>query len=160
MCKTLSILIGKWSILISLLIVNGTRPIAGQDEVLASEISAATDQSISCSATTAHITDTECTLCSHCQMAGSTLTSSVSKGCFVIRPTSQSSRKRKFEDGHNCFPQVNGEREEHRLIRHMLYTNTWKEIEKKVSSLQSDLNNHVFNNILEYIRLSTSAKKV
>lgn len=88
-------------------------------------------------------------------------TSSVSKGCFVIRPrTSASSRKRKLESRYDAFPQVPGEPDEHCQLRYELYNNTWREVENQISLLQSGLNGKVFGNLLEYIKRSGSHEKV
>lgn len=89
-------------------------------------------------------------------------TSSVSKGCFVIRPRqSSNSRKRKLESKYDAsFPQVRGEPDQHCHLRYELYNNTWSEVENQVSLLQAALNDKVFGNLLEYIKRSSSHEKV
>lgn len=91
-----------------------------------------------------------------------TLTSSVSKGCFVIRPQkSSNSRKRKstvklYQD----FPLVAGESDKHRRVRYETFTKTWNKVETQVKSLQTNLNDEVFGNLLEFIKKSVSNNKV
>ena len=94
---------------------------------------------------------------------GSSATSSVSKGCFVIRPAKSSgSRKRKNaeDDSYNGFPEVHGESAKDRAARHELYTDTWSKVEEEVNMLQSNLNKHVFAKIVDLIISSTELNMV
>lgn len=91
-------------------------------------------------------------------------TSSVSKGCFVIRPQKVSNaRKRKSEGSlelNESFPCVPGESDEHRRTRHKVFNDTWSKVEEQVSSLQTNLNDKVFGNLLEFINKSIASDKV
>jgi hypothetical protein len=95
---------------------------------------------------------------------GTTSTSSVSKGCFVIRPQkTSSSRKRKSEvpvQRHEEFPRGPGESNEHCRERYEIYKETWNKVEELVSSLHTKLNDNVFANLLEFINKSVSTEKV
>ena len=92
---------------------------------------------------------------------GTTSTSSVSKGCFVIRPQKESSsRKRKSQAKYEGFPRVPGESDEHCRARYEIYKETWSKVEELVSSLHTNLNDKVFGNLLEFINKSISSNKV
>ena len=93
-------------------------------------------------------------------------TNSVSKGCFVIRPQKASSSRKRKSDGRflepdDGFPRlIPGESDEHCRMRHKIYEDTWSKVEKQVSSLQTNLNDKVFGNLLEFINKSVSSDKV
>ena len=90
-----------------------------------------------------------------------TSTSSVSKGCFVIRPQKASnSRKRKSEVKYEGFPRVPGESGAHCSARFKIYQETWSKVEEQVNSLHTNLNDKVFGNLLEFVSKSASTKKV
>ena len=90
-----------------------------------------------------------------------TSTSSVSKGCFVIRPKKASySRKRKSEVKYEGFPRVPGESGAHCRARYKIYQETWSKVEEQVNSLHTNLNDKVFGNLLEFVSKSASSKKV
>ena len=92
---------------------------------------------------------------------GGTSTSSVSKGCFVIRPQkASSSRKRKSEVKNEGFPRGPGESDAHCRARYEIYKETWNTVEELVNSLHTNLNDNVFANLLEFINKSVSSNKV
>ena len=91
---------------------------------------------------------------------GATSTSSVSKGCFVIRPQkASSSRKRKSEVKNEEFPRGPGESDTHCRARYKIYKETWNKVEELVNSLHTKLNDNVFANLLEFINKSVSSNK-
>lgn len=92
-------------------------------------------------------------------------TNSVSKGCFVIRPQKASNARKRKSDGRleldEGFPRlIPGESDEHCRMRHKIYEDTWSKVEMQVSSLQTNLNDKVFGNLLEFIKKSVSSDKV
>ena len=91
-------------------------------------------------------------------------TSSVSKGCFVIRPQKASNARKRKSEGrlelNKGFPCVPGESDEHCCTRHTIYKDTWRKVEEQVSSLQTNLNDEVFGNLLEFINTSIASDQV
>ncbi|XP_078379446.1 origin recognition complex subunit 3-like isoform X2 [Oculina patagonica] len=82
-------------------------------------------------------------------------TSSVSKGCFLIKKSvPHSPRKRVAED---YFPEVIGESTAHRKLRYANYKECWGSIRSEIEGLQSQMNSKIFSDLMEFIK---SAHKV
>ncbi|KAJ7392658.1 Origin recognition complex subunit 3 [Desmophyllum pertusum] len=77
-------------------------------------------------------------------------TSSVSKGCFLIKKSvAHSPRKRGAED---FFPEVIGESTAHRKLRYTNYKECWGSIKCEIEGLQSQMNSKIFSDLLEFIK--------
>ncbi|CAH3163791.1 unnamed protein product [Porites lobata] len=77
-------------------------------------------------------------------------TSSVSKGCFLIKKsTAKSPRKRSAED---YFPEVCGESHSHRKLRNANYNECWNSIKTEIEHLQTQMNSKIFSDLLEFIK--------
>ncbi|CAL1590242.1 unnamed protein product [Knipowitschia caucasica] len=75
-------------------------------------------------------------------------TSSVSKGCFVFKP---SSKKRKLADIGDHF--MRGcEEKDGSALRYNLFKQLWDRIFKDTESLQDDLNRNILDSLLDFIR--------
>ncbi|XP_068686257.1 origin recognition complex subunit 3-like isoform X1 [Montipora foliosa] len=77
-------------------------------------------------------------------------TSSVSKGCFLIKRTSaKSPRKRTAED---YFPEVAGESITHRKLRYKNYIECWESMKNEIECLQSQMNSKIFSDLMSFIK--------
>ncbi|XP_022788935.1 origin recognition complex subunit 3-like [Stylophora pistillata] len=83
-------------------------------------------------------------------------TSSVSKGCFLIKKSSaRTPRKRHAED---IFPDVAGENTAHRKQRCENYKKCWESIKYEIEVLQSQMNSKIFSDLLEFFKRKQSVK--
>lgn len=73
-------------------------------------------------------------------------TTSVSKGCFVIRP-----KKIRQRINEEKLYRLTGESKEHCQLRHEIFQKTWCIVDDQVNLLHTSLNEDVFASIMEFI---------
>lgn len=83
-------------------------------------------------------------------------TTSVSKGCFLIKKSSAHSPRKRRAD--NIFPEVAGESIAHRKQRYENFKKCWESIKCEIEVLQSQMNSKIFSDLVEFFKRAQNVK--